>query len=410
MHCPYPLGQWLCLIIPAIGAESKIIPAGNLLFILIPAKGLHEISVQIIDTNHGFINTSERAFHFYTPKIISSVGSYMANQTQNTAVTQQPGARPEVIAWARGLTKRFGEQTAVEDLTFDIPRGAIFGFIGPSGCGKTTTVRLLTGIYKPTNGEVQVMGRSPAKFNKSERRRLGYLTQGFVLYPDLTVWENMNFAASIYGVPYARSRRLMSLLEFVELAEDRNKLARNLSGGMRRRLSLASTLIHRPELLFLDEPTAGIDPLLRRKIWDYFETLRQEGMTLFVTTQYVGEAAYCDLVGVMAQGHLLLVDTPEGLRRQAFGGDIITMRTAGNFPYNLIPEVEQMPFVIPPVLQTSNRELRIITDEANTSMPKLIDWARDHQLEIESIGEFSPPFDDVFVKLVKQEVGEVENA
>lgn len=334
----------------------------------------------------------------------------MVNEVQNTPVRQQPGGDREIIAWARGLTKQFGEQKAVEDLTFDVPRGAIFGFIGPSGCGKTTTVRLLTGIYKPTAGEVQVMGRSPAKFNKRERRRLGYLTQGFVLYPDLTVWENMNFAASLYGVPFARSRRLMSLLEFVELADDKNKLARNLSGGMRRRLSLASTLIHRPELLFLDEPTAGIDPILRSKIWDYFETLRREGMTLFVTTQYVGEAAYCDLIGVMAQGHLLLVDTPEGLRRKAFGGDIITMRTVGNFPYNLIPEVERMPFVIPPVLQTSNRELRIIVDEANTSIPKLIDWARDHQLEIESIGEFLPPFDDVFVKLVQQEAGVIENA
>ena len=334
----------------------------------------------------------------------------MANIEQNTAVRQQPGEKPEVIAWARGLTKRFGDRTAVEDLTFDIPRGVIFGFIGPSGSGKTTTIRLLTGIYKSTSGEVQVMGRSPAKFNKSERRRLGYLTQGFVLYPDLTVWENMNFAASIYGVPFARRRRLQSLLEFVELADEKNKLARDLSGGMRRRLELASTLIHRPELLFLDEPTAGIDPLLRRKIWDYFEILRREGMTLFVTTQYVGEAAYCDLVGVMAQGRLLLVDTPEGLRRKAFGGDVITLRTTGNFPYNLIPEVEQMPFVIPPVLQTSNRELRIVTDEGNTSMPKLIDWARAHQLEIESIEEFLPPFDDVFVKLVKQETGEIENA
>jgi ABC-2 type transport system ATP-binding protein len=335
----------------------------------------------------------------------------MANTAQNaTVVNEQNRSNPEVIAWAHGLTKRFGEQAAVEDLSFEIPRGSIFGFIGPSGCGKTTTVRLLTGIYKPTSGEVQVMGRRPAQFNKRERRRIGYLTQNFVLYPDLTVWENMNFAASIYGVPYARSRRMKSLLEFVELAGDKDKLARDLSGGMKRRLSLASTLIHQPELLFLDEPTAGIDPILRRKIWDYFETLRSQGMTLFVTTQYVGEAAYCDLVGVMAFGHLLLVDTPEGLRRRAFGGDVVTMRTRGNFPYNLIPEIEQMPFVIPPVLQTSNRELRIVTDEANTSIPKLIEWAQGHALEIESIGEYLPPFDDVFVKLVSQEAGEAENA
>src|SRR5512146_717430 len=129
----------------------------------------------------------------------------------------------DTIAWARNLTKRFGGRAAVEDLTFEVPRGAIFGFIGPSGCGKTTTVRLLTGIYKPTEGEVQVLGRSPAKFSKRDRRRLGYLTQSFVLYPDLTVWENLNFAASIYGVPYFRSKRLNNLLDFVELSEDRDK-------------------------------------------------------------------------------------------------------------------------------------------------------------------------------------------
>jgi ABC-2 type transport system ATP-binding protein len=326
---------------------------------------------------------------------------------------QQPGTQAktysfdpsnvDAIAWARGLTKRFGNRIAVEDLTFNVPRGAIFGFIGPSGCGKTTTIRLLTGIYKPTEGEAMVLGKHPAEFNKGDRKNIGYLTQSFVLYPDLTVWENLNFSASIYGVPYLRSRQLNSLLEFVELSEDRHKLARNLSGGMQRRLALASTLIHKPALLFLDEPTAGIDPVLRRKIWDYFDALRGQGYTLFVTTQYVGEAAYCDLVGVMSQGHLLLVDTPEGMRRRAYGGDILMLRTLGSFPFNLIAEIEKLPFIKPPALQISNRDLQVIVDEANTSIPKMIDWARGHNMEIESIGEYVPPFDDVFVKLVKQE-------
>ncbi len=313
----------------------------------------------------------------------------------------------DTIAWARGLTKRFGDRAAVEDLTFEVPRGAIFGFIGPSGCGKTTTIRLLTGIYKPTEGEVQVLGRKPSKFSERYRRKLGYLMQNFVLYPDLTVWENLNFAASIYGVPFMRSKRLNNLLDFVELSQDRDKLARNLSGGMQRRLALASTLIHKPELLFLDEPTAGIDPILRRKIWDYFDALRSEGYTLFVTTQYVGEAAYCDLVGVLSQGHLLLVDTPEGMRRRAYGGDLVQMRTVGNFPYELIPQIEALPFVTPPALITSNHDVQLVVDEANTSIPKMIDWARNHNLEIESIGEHVPPFDDVFVKLVKQEEEQV---
>jgi ABC-2 type transport system ATP-binding protein len=320
---------------------------------------------------------------------------------QPVSSTQRPAR--EAIAWAKNLTKKFNENTAVEDLSFEVPRGAIFGFIGPSGCGKTTTIRLLTGIYKPSAGEVQVLGKSPAQFSKADREQLGYLTQGFVLYPDLTVDENMSFAASIYGLGGSRRKRIKHLLEFVELSEHRYKLARNLSGGMQRRLSLASTLIHHPELLFLDEPTAGIDPVLRRRIWDYFEELRGEGITLFVTTQYVGEAAYCDLVGVMARGRLLLVDTPEGLRHRAYGGDVITMRTVDPFPFPLRQEIRDMAFVRAPVTQPDEREVRIVVDEANTAIPRMMDWSREHKLNIESIGEYLPPFDDVFVKLVQDE-------
>lgn len=332
----------------------------------------------------------------------------MTQEAIQGAAIPAPTQGREAIAWAKGLTKKFGNQVAVNDLNFEIPRGTIFGFIGPSGCGKTTTVRLLTGIYRPTSGEVNVLGRSPARFSGRDRRKIGYLTQGFVLYPDLTVWENLNFAASIYGVGYRRSQRLRQLLEFVDLDEHRNKLARNLSGGMKRRLSLASTLIHKPELLFLDEPTAGIDPVLRRKIWDYFEELRGQGFTLFITTQYVGESAYCDLVGVMSRGNLLLVDTPEGMRRRAFGGDVVNIRTIRPFPEDFRNEMENQEFVIPPVIQLNDHEARLVVDEANTAIPRLMDWTSTRNIEVKSIGEYLPPFDDVFVKLVKQEEEQID--
>jgi ABC-2 type transport system ATP-binding protein len=322
-----------------------------------------------------------------------------AAETQRSASSQNR----DLIAWARGLTKTFGEQVAVRDLNFEVPRGSVFGFIGPSGCGKTTTIRLLTGIYKPTSGEVQVLGRSPAAFTRRYREKIGYLTQGFVLYPDLSVMENLSFAASLYGVPWRRSRRINQLLEFVELDAHKNKLARDLSGGMQRRLMLASTMLHSPELLFLDEPTGGIDPVLRRKIWDYFEVLQSQGLTLFVTTQYVGEAAYCDYVGIMSQGRLLLVDTPEGLRRRAYGGDIINLRTNNPIESRMRASLDALPFMLQPSNQVSAREVRLVVDEANTAIPPLMDWVRSHNMEIESIGEFLPPFDDVFVKLVKEE-------
>jgi ABC-2 type transport system ATP-binding protein len=308
------------------------------------------------------------------------------------------------VVQAHELTKMFGEEAAVDSLTMHVPRGTIFGFIGPSGCGKTTTVRLLTGVHKPTSGEVTVLGKNPYEFSKSDREKIGYLIQSFVLYPELTVWENLNFAASFYGVSlFGRAKRFNRLLEFVELAEDKKKLAGALSGGMKRRLSLAATLVHNPELLFLDEPTAGIDPLLRRKFWDYFKELQKEGHTLFVTTQYVGEAAYCDLVGVMYDGRLLMVETPEGLRKKAFGGEIVSIKTSELIRYEHRKKLESLPFVIGKVKVIGDQEIEVIVDEASTAMPALLEACKAERINIETIEEISPPFDDVFVKLIEKE-------
>ena len=313
------------------------------------------------------------------------------------------------VVQAHELTKKFGEELAVDSLTLHVPRGTIFGFIGPSGCGKTTTVRLFTGVHKPTSGTVTVFGKDPYEFTKSDREKIGYLIQNFVLYPELTVWENLNFTASFYGVNlFGRPKRLNKLLEFVELTEDRGKLAGALSGGMKRRLSLAATLVHNPELLFLDEPTAGIDPLLRRKFWDYFKELQTEGHTLFVTTQYVGEAAYCDLVGVMYEGKLLMVETPENLRKRAFGGEIVSMKTSEWIKFESRKKLESLPFVHGKIKMISDQELELIVDEASTDIPALLEAAKAQRIEIETIEEITPPFDDVFVKLIEKETANAQ--
>jgi ABC-2 type transport system ATP-binding protein len=308
------------------------------------------------------------------------------------------------VVQAQDLTKMFGEEAAVDSLTMHVPRGTIFGFIGPSGCGKTTTVRLLTGVHKPTSGQVTVLGKNPYDFSKSDREKIGYLIQNFVLYPELTVWENLNFAASFYGVSlFGRAKRFNHLLDFVDLKEDQGKLASALSGGMKRRLSLAATLVHNPELLFLDEPTAGIDPLLRRKFWDYFKELQNEGHTLFVTTQYVGEAAYCDLVGVMYEGRLLMVETPEGLRKKAFGGEIVSIKTSEWIKFESRKKLESLPFVHGKIKVISDQEIELIVDEASTAIPALIEACKAERINLETIEEISPPFDDVFVKLIEME-------
>jgi len=314
-------------------------------------------------------------------------------------------SREDAVIWTEGLTRHFGEEMAVSDVTMTVPRQKIFGFIGPSGSGKTTTIRLLTGVYEPTAGRASVLGHDPANFDKQTRARIGYMPQLFVLYPELTVWENLSFAASLYGMPLRRKKRLEEVLEFVELAEDRKKVTSNISGGMRRRLSLATTLVHGPDLIFLDEPTAGIDPVLRRKFWDHFRYLREQGRSLFVTTQYVSEAAYCDLVGVLAGGQLLRVDTPKGLRYQAYGGDIVDLRTEERITHSQRQALSDLSYVRGRAERVSDTHLRLIVDEAATAVMELLSWCEKQEIAVDSVEEYVPPFEDVFVELIKENGG-----
>jgi ABC-2 type transport system ATP-binding protein len=302
------------------------------------------------------------------------------------------------------LTKKFGKDIAVQSINMQVPRGTIFGFVGPSGCGKTTTVRLLTGFFQPTSGTVSVLGKNPAEFSSSEHEKIGYLIQQFVLYPELSVWENLNFAASLYGVGLIRGKRLNKLLDFVELIGDKHKLARDLSGGMKRRLSLAATLVHNPELLFLDEPTAGIDPILRRKFWDYFKELQTDGHTMFITTQYVGEAEFCDLVGVMHEGKLLMIETPDGLRRKAYGGDIVGIRTNEELRLEHRQQLESLPFVRGKTKIISDQEIEVIVDDAKTAVATLLEWSQAQKLTVAMMEQKSPSFDDVFIRLIETEI------
>lgn len=309
----------------------------------------------------------------------------------------------EIVVQARDLVKQFGPVTALDHITLDVPQGTIYGFIGPSGCGKTTTVRCMIGNYRPTEGVVKVLGRTPDSFTLAEKKRIGYMPQLFILYPELSVWENLYFVASVYGYPLNRRERLEELLDLVELSGHEKKLVRDISGGMQRRLSLATTLIHDPELIFLDEPTAGIDPVLRRKFWDYFRRLRDEGRTLFVTTQYVGEAAYCDYVGVMAHGALLMVETPDDLRYKAMGGDIVQFHASTALNSKMITDLRNLTFVTGELAFLDSQSVQLIVEDASTSIPHLLDWAEDEGIEIEAINQHVPPFDDVFVKIMEDE-------
>jgi ABC-2 type transport system ATP-binding protein len=325
----------------------------------------------------------------------------MADQEQYQAADAPLDLGEDKAVRASHLTKQFADTLAVDDLTFTVPMGSIFGFIGPSGCGKTTTIRLLIGYYRPTSGNVWVLGSEPSDFDRNIKSQIGYMPQDFVLYPHLTIQQNLRFASSIYGQGSRSQSRQDELLKLLDLYEHRQKRVTQISGGMRRRLALAATLLHNPTLLFLDEPTAGIDPVLRERLWDYFRDLREQGRTLLVTTQYVGEAAYCDLVAFMRAGKLLMVDTPAGLRRRALDGEVLDVQLHNRINSESEHEISELAGVMS-VRRVHATAYEVIAEDASVAIPVLIRWFDSQHIGVKSIDEVQLPFDDVFVKLMEE--------
>lgn len=316
-------------------------------------------------------------------------------------VAGPPRAR-ELMIEVRNVSKKIGDTEILHDLSFEVSAGEIFGFIGPSGSGKTTTIRLLTGAYGPTEGQVRVMGAEPSHPSRRVQEQFGYMPQLFVLYPNLTVQENLQFVASLYGMsPLLRRRRISEMLKFVELWDARNRLAANVSGGMQRRIELAAALLHHPPLVFADEPTAGIDPVLRGKFWEEFRRLRDDGRTLFVTTQYVGESEYCDRVGVIRKGRLIAIDTPINLRRLAFGGDIVDVEASGLTP-GIVQTLTQLNMV-KEVQPISRRQIRVSVEESGSAIPAVLEVLSTNNAAVSRIEEYRPNFDEVFIVLMKQD-------
>ena len=215
----------------------------------------------------------------------------------------------------RNLTRRFGTLTAVDRLNLEVPQGEIFGLVGPDGAGKTTTVRLLCGLMDPTEGQAWVAGHDVASEINAVKDSIGYMAQRFGLYVDLTVGENMRFYADLFGISAGERDQLMArLLRMTRLEPFRQRQAGKLSGGMKQKLALMCTLLHHPRILFLDEPTNGVDPVSRRDFWAILYQLVKDGMTVFVTTAYLDEAERCNRVGLMHRGRLIRCDSPEALR------------------------------------------------------------------------------------------------
>jgi ABC-2 type transport system ATP-binding protein len=295
------------------------------------------------------------------------------------------------------VEKQFGGVKALTDFSISVPSGALVGVIGPSGAGKTTAISLLTGTLRPSAGTVRTLGEDPRRLRRSTRERIGLMPQQATIYPDLTASENVDLFASLFGLlALRRRRRTREVLELVELWSVRRRRASALSGGMQRRLQLACALVHEPELLFLDEPTTGIDPILRQTVWDELARQRGLGRTVVVTTQYVVDAERCDLVALIADGRLLAFGPPGELRRMALDGEVIQVEIEGDLdsaPLLGMPDVRHLHRV-------GQGRFWLIVDNAGKSTPEVVETLRSAGAEIVSVREYRPSFDEIFAALV----------
>ena len=305
----------------------------------------------------------------------------------------------EPIISVRNLTRRFGALTAVDRLNLEIPRGEIFGLVGPDGAGKTTTLRLLCGLLDPSDGQVLVAGHDVSRDLNAVKDRIGYMAQRFGLYNDLTVEENTNFYADLFGVLGAEREGLKTkLLRMTRMEPFRTRAAGKLSGGMKQKLALMCTLLHHPQILFLDEPTNGVDPVSRRDFWAILYQLVQDGLTVFVTTAYLDEAERCNRVGLMHQGRLIHCDAPAVLKTHmaevCYEVTVPDRRAAREF-------LEKLPGIVS--VEASGPTLHLFLLPRETSPDRLSAALNAKGLGPVEFHEIVPSLEDVFIALIRKE-------
>ncbi len=294
------------------------------------------------------------------------------------------------------LVKRFGDFTAVDHVSFETRRGEIFGFLGPNGAGKSTTIRMLCGLLQPTSGRAQVAGFDVARQPDAVRQRIGYMSQKFSLYNDLRVGENLRFFAGLYNVDSeVLSERIHWALEMAGLAGREAALTGTLASGWKQRLALGCAVLHRPPILFLDEPTSGVDPISRRQFWDLIHRMAAEGVTVFVTTHYMDEAEYCNRLALIHRGQLVALGTPTELKQRQMKGELLLVEAEP-----LARAIEVLSSA-PGVLDAAvfGNALHLVVPQAAPAIPALRRYLEERGLRVARLEAIEPTLEDVFVSL-----------
>lgn len=298
---------------------------------------------------------------------------------------------------AEGLTRRFGEFVAVDHVSFQIRPGEIWGFLGPNGAGKSTTIRMLCGILDPTEGTAEVLGYDIRREPEAIKARIGYMSQRFSLYLDLTVRENLEFYAGVYGLTgSAFHQQVDKWLDRSGLTDRQRAPARELSGGFRQRLAMGCAVLHRPQMVFLDEPTAGVDPVSRRQFWDMIDRFSDEGTTIMVTTHYMDEAEHCDRLAFIDSGRIIAFGTPAEIKRAQMPGQVLEIRT--DRPVEALGALEQFPGVREAALYGA--AIHAVVD-AEAMAADVAERLRRQGFRVLAIEPILPSLEDVFVALAK---------
>ena len=330
----------------------------------------------------------------------TAVRSVTERAAGGAAASVNPVSQDGAAIVTTGLYRRFGSEVAVDDLNLTVHRGEIFGLVGPDGAGKTTTIRLLAALMRPSGGRAEVLGYDTARRGWAIKRRIGYMAQRFSLYGDLTVLENLRFFADIYRVRgRERRERIDRLLRFARLTEFRERRTDHLSGGMKKKLALACTLVHTPELTLLDEPTTGVDPVSRREFWDILAELHLQGVTIVVSTPYMDEAERCSRVGLMYEGRMLVCDAPERIKAMIEGELVAIWLADARRARDALDGLEGIL-----ELQEYGDQLRAFTPDAETTMPRIREALAAAGVEVLDMRPVRPRMEEAFISLVRRQM------